>query len=67
MSRGEGDQARRPAIGVMCDIALDPYTTHGHDGVLVDGVIANDASVAILVRQALVQAEAAATSSRLRT
>jgi porphobilinogen synthase len=47
-----------PEIGVLCDVALDPYTTHGHDGVLVDGYVANDESVEILVRQALVQAEA---------
>ena len=47
-----------PEIGVLCDVALDPYTTHGHDGVLVDGYVANDESVDILVKQALVQAEA---------
>lgn len=47
-----------PEIGVMCDVALDPYTTHGHDGIILDGQVANDESVAILVRQALVQAEA---------
>ncbi|HEX3485487.1 MAG TPA: porphobilinogen synthase, partial [Micropepsaceae bacterium] len=47
-----------PEIGIMCDVALDPYTTHGHDGLLEDGQIPNDATVAILVRQALVQAEA---------
>ena len=47
-----------PDIGIMCDVALDPYTTHGHDGLLVDGQIPNDATVDILVRQALVQAEA---------
>jgi len=47
-----------PEIGVMCDVALDPYTDHGHDGVVVDGYVANDESVEILARQALVQAEA---------
>ena len=47
-----------PALGVMCDVALDPFTTHGHDGVLRDGYVANDETVAILCRQALVQAEA---------
>jgi len=47
-----------PGIGVMCDVALDPYTSHGHDGVLVDGYVANDETVEILVRQALIQAEA---------
>jgi porphobilinogen synthase len=39
-------------------VALDPYTSHGHDGLLRDGVILNDETVAVLVRQALVQAEA---------
>jgi porphobilinogen synthase len=47
-------------IGVICDVALDPYTTHGHDGVLVDGEIANDPSLDALVRQALVQAQSGA-------
>ncbi len=47
-----------PGIGVLCDVALDPYTSHGHDGILIDDDVANDESVEILVRQALVQAEA---------
>jgi porphobilinogen synthase len=47
-----------PDIGVLCDVALDPYTSHGHDGLLRDGLILNDETVAVLVRQALVQAEA---------
>jgi porphobilinogen synthase len=47
-----------PEIGVMCDVALDLYTTHGHDGVVIDGYVANDESIEVLVRQALVQAEA---------
>jgi len=47
-----------PEIGVLCDVALDPYTSHGHDGLLRDGVILNDETVAVLVRQALVEAEA---------
>ncbi len=47
-----------PELGVLCDVALDPYTSHGHDGVLVDGYVANDETVEILARQALVQAEA---------
>jgi porphobilinogen synthase len=49
---------RVPEIGVLCDVALDPYTSHGHDGLLRDGIILNDETVAVLVRQALVQAEA---------
>ena len=47
-----------PEIGVLCDVALDPYTSHGHDGLLRDGTIVNDETVEVLVRQALVQAEA---------
>src|SRR5262244_3286864 len=47
-----------PDIGVICDVALDPYTSHGHDGLLQDGVILNDETVAVLVDQALVEAEA---------
>src|SRR5215831_20689226 len=42
-----------PEIGVLCDVALDPYTSHGHDGLLRDGVVLNDETVAVLVRQAL--------------
>ncbi len=47
-----------PEIGVLCDVALDPYTSHGHDGVLVGDYVANDETLDILVRQALIQAEA---------
>ncbi|MBM3570634.1 MAG: porphobilinogen synthase, partial [Alphaproteobacteria bacterium] len=47
-----------PGIGVLCDVALDPYTSHGHDGLIRDGKIVNDETVEVLVRQALVQAEA---------
>jgi porphobilinogen synthase len=47
-----------PEIGVMCDVALDPYTSHGHDGLLADGYVDNDSSVAALVKQTLVQVEA---------
>jgi porphobilinogen synthase len=49
-----------PEVGVMCDVALDCYTDHGHDGVLVDGVIRNDESLERLVEQALAQARAGA-------
>ena len=51
-------KASVPDIGVMCDVALDPYTSHGHDGVLQDDRILNDESVEILCRQALAQARA---------
>jgi porphobilinogen synthase len=47
-----------PEIGILCDVALDPYTSHGHDGLLRDGVILNDETVEVLVRQAMVQVEA---------
>ncbi|HYD19730.1 MAG TPA: porphobilinogen synthase [Patescibacteria group bacterium] len=48
-----------PDIGIICDVALDPYTSHGHDGLLDgDGYVANDETVEVLCRQALVQAEA---------
>ncbi len=47
-----------PEIGVFCDVALDPYNSLGHDGLVEDGRILNDESVEMLVRQALVQAEA---------
>ena len=47
-----------PDLGILCDVALDPFTSHGHDGLLEDGKILNDETVAVLVRQALVQAEA---------
>ncbi|MBR0700373.1 porphobilinogen synthase [Bradyrhizobium sp. 62B] len=47
-----------PEIGLLCDVALDPFTSHGHDGLISDGRILNDETVAVLVRQALVQAEA---------
>ena len=53
-------KAAVPGIGLMCDVALDPYTSHGHDGILSDGAILNDATVAILVEQALLQADAGA-------
>jgi porphobilinogen synthase len=47
-----------PDIGVLCDVALDPFTSHGHDGLIADGKILNDETVAVLVKQALTQAEA---------
>jgi porphobilinogen synthase len=47
-----------PEIGVMCDVALDPYTTHGHDGLMQGNEIANDETLDVLVKQALSQAEA---------
>ena len=43
-------------IGIMCDVALDPYTSHGHDGLLKNNIIVNDETINILVKQSLLQA-----------
>jgi porphobilinogen synthase len=51
-------KAAVPEIGVMCDVALDPYTSHGQDGLMEGDRIVNDQSVEMLVKQALVQADA---------
>ena len=51
---------RFPGLGVITDVALDPFTSHGHDGVIVGGYVANDETVEILCRQSLLQAEAGA-------
>ena len=53
-------KAAVPQIGLLTDVALDPYTSHGHDGLLRNGVIVNDETVAVLVRQAVLQAQAGA-------
>lgn len=47
-----------PKIGIMCDVALDPYTTHGHDGIMIGDSIDNDSTLEVIVQQALVQAKA---------
>ena len=47
-----------PELGVICDVALDPFTDHGHDGILSDGEIVNDETVVVLCRQAVCQADA---------
>ena len=47
-----------PDLGIICDVALDPFTDHGHDGVIRDGIIANDETVDILCQQAVLQADA---------
>jgi porphobilinogen synthase len=49
-----------PEIGLIADIALDPYTSHGHDGLLENGRILNDATITVLARQALILAKAGA-------
>jgi porphobilinogen synthase len=53
-------KAAVPDLGIMTDVALDPYTSHGHDGLLQDGVILNDETVEVLCAQALLQAQAGA-------
>jgi porphobilinogen synthase len=47
-----------PDLGIICDVALDPFNSDGHDGLVVDGAVANDETVAVLARMAVVQAEA---------
>jgi porphobilinogen synthase len=49
-----------PEVGIMCDVALDPFTDHGHDGVIEHGRILNDPTIEQLVAQGLMQAEAGA-------
>ena len=44
-------------IGIMCDVALDPYTSHGHDGLINDGYVLNDETIEVLINQSLFQAE----------
>ena len=47
-----------PKLGVICDVALDPYTDHGHDGIIINNHIDNDETLSVLCKQALIQAEA---------
>ena len=44
-------------IGIMCDVALDPYTSHGHDGLISSGYILNDETIEVLINQSLLQAQ----------
>jgi porphobilinogen synthase len=44
-------------IGIMCDVALDPYTSHGHDGLLKSGYVINDETIKVLINQSLLQAQ----------
>ena len=46
-----------PNVGIMCDVALDPYTSHGHDGIIINGKIDNDKTIKILTKQALLNAK----------
>jgi porphobilinogen synthase len=60
-TRGPRAQARFPELGVITDVALDPYTTHGQDGLIDDsGYVVNDETIEALVKQALSHAEAGA-------
>ncbi len=47
-----------PDLGIVCDVALDPFNSDGHDGLVIDGYVDNDCTVEVLCRQALVQAQA---------
>ncbi len=51
-------KAKVPNIGIICDVALDPYTSHGQDGLMKDGHIINDETLDVLCKQSLAQAEA---------
>lgn len=51
-------KAAHPELGIVCDVALDPYNSDGHDGLVKDGTILNDETVEILCEQSIVQAEA---------
>ena len=46
-----------PQLGIMCDVALDPYTSHGHDGIIINNEIDNDKTIKILIKQSLLQAK----------
>lgn len=45
-------------IGIICDVALDPYTSHGHDGIIKNNIVDNDLTITTLIKQSLIQAEA---------
>ncbi len=51
-------KSTHPDLGIVCDVALDPFNSDGHDGLVIDGYVVNDQTVEILCQQALVQAEA---------
>jgi porphobilinogen synthase len=67
-ARGAALKDAVPELGVMTDVALDPFTTHGQDGLIDDaGYVMNDATVEVLVKQASPTPRPAPTSSRRRT
>ncbi len=47
-----------PSLGIICDVALDPFTTHGQDGLVRDGYVVNDETLEVLAQQSIVQADA---------
>ncbi|MEQ9566659.1 MAG: porphobilinogen synthase [Pseudomonadales bacterium] len=49
---------RFPELGIICDVALDPYTSHGQDGIVENGYVVNDRTIEVLIQQAVTQAEA---------
>ena len=51
-------KAAHPDLGIICDVALDPFTTHGHDGLYEDNTVLNDETIAVLCQQAVLQANA---------
>lgn len=51
-------QVHGDGIGVICDVALDPYSSHGHDGLVRDGYVVNDETIEVLIQQSIVQAQA---------
>lgn len=51
-------KAALPEIGIICDVALDPYTSHGQDGLVRNGIVINDETVEVLCKQSIVQAQA---------
>lgn len=51
-------KAAQPDLGIICDVALDPYTSHGQDGLVRDGYVVNDETIEMLCQQAVVQAQA---------
>jgi porphobilinogen synthase len=51
-------KSRHPGVGVICDVALDPFNSDGHDGLVKNGEVLNDETVAVLCRQAVIQARA---------
>ncbi len=58
VKQSEKSKKKYPKIGIMTDVALDPYTNHGHDGVLTNNKVDNDKTIEILIKQAILQAKA---------